>query len=91
MAELQLNLLGLPILAFLCGVGLLLVLWENILFLKKYTMKYSGRKCMMHEISQIFKNVCIIFICVYLCSYVERKRKGERDCKQVEMLIGKSG
>ena len=46
---------------------------------------------MMHEVSQIFKNVCIIFICVYLCSYVERRRKGERDCKQVEMLIGKSG
>ena len=67
---------------------------EDILFLKKHTRKYSGKKCMMHEMySQILKNVCIVFLGIYMSSYRERRgrKKGERDCKQVKIIIGTSG
>lgn len=40
---------------------------------KIYTMKYSRRKYIVHELySQIFRNIYIIFIYVGVCSYIER-------------------
>ena len=51
---------------------------ENVLFPKKYTMKYSWRKCVMNEIySTILRNVCTVFVGIYMSSYIETRGRRE--------------